>query len=60
DYLEWLRWPEGFLCPRCENVGGWRVSDGSFKCARCKAQTAVTVGTTWRPATSGTSLAPQA
>jgi len=45
DYLEWLRWPDGFVCPRCENLEGWRVSDGSFKCARCKAQTAVTAGT---------------
>ena len=45
DYLEWLRWPDGFVCPRCENVGGWRVLDGSFKCARCRAQTAVTAGT---------------
>ena len=45
DFLEWLRWPDGFVCPRCENAGGWRISDGSFKCARCKAQTAVTAGT---------------
>lgn len=45
DYLEWLRWPEGFVCPCCENAGGWRVADGSFKCAGCKAQTAVTAGT---------------
>ena len=22
DYLERLRWPDGFVCPRCENVGG--------------------------------------
>src|ERR1035437_2185848 len=27
---------------RC--LGGWRVSDGSFKCTRCKAQTAVAAG----------------
>jgi len=45
DYLEWLRWPDGFVCPCCGNVGGWRVADGSFKCAGCKAQTAVTAGT---------------
>jgi transposase-like protein len=45
DYLEWLRWPDGFVCPRCESLGGWRVADGSFKCAECKAQTAVTAGT---------------
>ena len=45
DYLEWLRWPGGFVCPRCENAGGWRVADGSLKCGRCRAQTAVTAGT---------------
>ena len=45
DYLEWLRWPDGFVCPGCGNPGGWRVADGSFKCAGCKAQTAVTAGT---------------
>lgn len=45
DFLEWLRWPDGFVCPRCENLGGWRIADGSFKCAACKAQTAVTAGT---------------
>ena len=45
DYLEWLRWPDGFVCPRCDNVGGWRVLDGSFKCTGCKAGTAVTAGT---------------
>lgn len=45
DYLEWLRWPDGFVCPRCGNPGGWRVADGSFKCAGCKAQSAVTAGT---------------
>src|SRR5665811_1432212 len=31
--------------PGGPNVEGWRVSDGSFKCTRCKAQTAVTAGT---------------
>ena len=45
DYLEWLRWPNGFVCPRCGKPGGWRVADGSFKCACCKSQTAVTAGT---------------
>jgi transposase-like protein len=45
DFLEWLRWPDGFVCPRCQSPGGWRVADGSFKCTNCKAQTAVTAGT---------------
>ena len=21
DYLEWLRWPDGFVCPRCDHAG---------------------------------------
>lgn len=25
DYLEWMRWPEGFVCPSCGHEGGWRV-----------------------------------
>lgn len=45
DYLPRLRSPDGFVCPRCGNPGGWWVPDGSFKCALCKAQTAVTAGT---------------
>ena len=45
DYLDWMRWPQGFICPRCQNPGGWRVADGSYKCAACKAQIAVTAGT---------------
>ena len=45
DYLEWLRWPEGFVCPRCGHLGGWPVADGRYKCAGCGARTSVTAGT---------------
>ena len=45
DYLEWLRWPEGFVCPRCDHHGGWRLSDGRFWCAGCGARSSVTAGT---------------
>jgi len=45
DYLDWMRWPQGFVCPRCENHGGWLRADGSYKCASCKKETAVTAGT---------------
>ena len=45
DYLEWLRWPEGFVCPRCGNPGGWAVADGRYKCASCDGRTSVTAGT---------------
>ena len=45
DDLEWLRWPEGFVCPRCGHPGGWAVADGRYKCAACGARTSVTAGT---------------
>jgi transposase-like protein len=45
DYLEWLRWPDGFVCPRCAHAGGWALGDGRYKCAACGARTAVTAGT---------------
>ncbi|WP_375407542.1 transposase [uncultured Amnibacterium sp.] len=28
DYLDWLRWPEGFSCPRCAGVADWIGADG--------------------------------
>ncbi len=45
DYLEWLRWPEGFRCPRCAGREGWRLSSGRWECAVCGCQTSVTAGT---------------
>jgi len=45
DYLEWLRWPSGFVCPGCAHLGGWRIGDGRYKCAGCGARTSVTAGT---------------
>ena len=45
DYLEWLRWSDGFVCPRCGYAGGWAIGDGRYKCAGCAARTSVTAGT---------------
>jgi transposase-like protein len=45
DYLEWLRWPAGFVCPACGDGGGWRLGDGRFECAGCGDRTSVTAGT---------------
>ena len=44
DYLEWLRWPDGFVCPYCGEPGGWRLGDGRFG-APPAARTSVTAGT---------------
>lgn len=45
DYLEWMRWPRGFVCPGCGNGGGWRLGDGRLMCAACGHRTSVTAGT---------------
>ncbi len=45
DYLEWLRWPEGFVCPRCAHVKAWGLADGRYECPECGERTSVTAGT---------------
>ena len=45
DYLAWLRWPNGFVCPRCGPVDGAARPDGSYWCGGCRRTTSVTAGT---------------
>ena len=45
DYLEWLRWPAGFVCADCGHDGSWRLGDGRYRCAGCGGRTSVTAGT---------------
>ncbi len=45
DYLEWLRWPAGFVCPDCGHEGKWQLGDGRFMCPQCGSRTSVTAGT---------------
>lgn len=45
DYLAWIRWPSGFVCPFCGRQGGWRLGDGRFECPSCGKRPSVTVGT---------------
>ncbi len=45
DYLDWLRWPEGFVCPDCGHLGGRAIADGRYECAGCGSRTSVTAGT---------------
>lgn len=44
-YLELLRWPNGFCCPRCHATRAWRVRAVLWQCAACGRQTSVTAGT---------------
>ena len=45
DYLDWLRWPDGPVCPGCGGVRGWRLSDGRWLCGGCKRKVSATAGT---------------
>jgi len=45
EYLFQLRWPNGFVCPRCRASDAWPSSRGRFVCRSCRHQTSVTAGT---------------
>ena len=45
DYLEWLRWPGGFVCPNCGHARGWQLADARCMCGGCGSRTSVTAGT---------------
>jgi len=45
DYLDWLRWPGGFVCPHCASRVAWRLADGRYSCGGCKRRVSVTAGT---------------
>lgn len=45
DYLFALRWPDGFVCPRCGGRTGWEGSRGRVICGACRYQATVTAGT---------------
>jgi ISXO2 transposase-like protein/transposase-like zinc ribbon protein len=45
DYLEWLRWPDGFVCSACGHRGVWRLGDLRLMCPECGLRTSVTAGT---------------
>ena len=45
EYLFQLRWPNGFVCPRCHETDAWSASRGRFVCRSCRHQTSVTAGT---------------
>jgi hypothetical protein len=36
DYLEWMRWPAGFVCPHCGCVISWEMKGRVRRCADCR------------------------
>jgi len=45
QYLFRLRWPEGFVCPRCGGKKGWLTKRTLVKCSACEYQVSVKAGT---------------
>jgi transposase-like protein len=45
-YLEGVRWPGGFICPRCGTTGPpWRATRGRLVCRECRGEASVLAGT---------------
>jgi transposase-like protein len=44
-YLFALRWPKGFVCPRCNGKKAWPMSRGLWLCGKCRHQTSVAADT---------------
>lgn len=47
-YLFALRWPDGFVCPRCGGRQGWARSGNLWLCGGCRFHTSVTAGTVFQ------------
>jgi len=45
EYLSLLRWPDGYVCPRCGSKKHWKKSRGLFACRECCHEASVTAGT---------------
>ena len=45
DYIRSLRWPEGFVCPKCGERKAWTTKTRHMRCVVCKHDASVTAGT---------------
>ena len=44
-YLQILRWPDGFVCPRCSHKDAWKMKKRVYRCKDCREDISVTSGT---------------
>jgi transposase-like protein len=44
-YLCALRWPEGWVCPRCGSRQGWTLRRAVWRCTQCRYEGSVIAGT---------------
>jgi len=45
QYLAACRWPDGFVCPRCQHRRAYPVAHRRWQCAGCRHQVSLTAGT---------------
>lgn len=45
EYLARVRWPDGWICPRCQGREAWQVRRNRWRCGRCRYEISVTAGT---------------
>lgn len=45
EYLAALRWPGGWVCPRCAGAKAWPVRRNRWRCDKCRYEMSVTAGT---------------
>lgn len=45
DYLDWIRWPNGFICPDCAASASGVDAAGRYRCRGCRKQVSVISGT---------------
>ena len=48
NYLWQVRYPSGFVCPRCGGTESWATGRGLYRCQDCDYQISVTAGTVFQ------------
>ena len=47
-YLQQMRWPDGFRCPRCGSGRYWQTKRELYHCVECGLQTSILAGTVFQ------------
>lgn len=45
EYLAALRWPGGWVCPRCAGAEAWTIRRNRWRCDQCRYEMSITAGT---------------
>lgn len=45
NYLQKIRWPNGFVCPVCNGRKAWKMGSGLLRCSDCKHKSSIIAGT---------------